>query len=223
MAKRNNKHTRRVRNLVLLCAVCAVILTVSTYAWFIGMKTVNVSTFDIDIATTEGLFLSMDGESWSYELNAAGEEAYEGNTNTWARDVGLIPMSSIGDMDPLASRMKLYEKASLTTSDGGYRLLTSRVQNFATSPDDPKEFDQGKGYVAFDENGAVVNVMYDAAASETKGLGTKVEDPTYIANFIGMTNADDAMAVDTIANCTYSSMGARECVAKAITVYNAIK
>ncbi|MBP0980297.1 MAG: hypothetical protein J6Q18_01900, partial [Oscillospiraceae bacterium] len=31
-----------------------------------------------------------------------------------------------------------------------------------------------KGYVAFDENGAVVNVMYDAAASETKGLGTQV-------------------------------------------------
>ena len=80
-----------------------------------------------------------------------------------------------------------------------------------------------KGYVAFDENGAVVNVLYDAAASETKGLGTKVEDPAYIANFIGMTNADDALAVDLIANCTYSSKGAMEVVAKAITVYNAIK
>ncbi|MBE6866816.1 MAG: RnfABCDGE type electron transport complex subunit G [Ruminococcaceae bacterium] len=80
-----------------------------------------------------------------------------------------------------------------------------------------------KGYVAFDENGAVLNVMYDAAASETKGLGTKVEDPAYIANFIGMTSADQPTTVDVIANCTYSSKGAMECVAKAITVYNEIK
>lgn len=80
-----------------------------------------------------------------------------------------------------------------------------------------------KGYVAFDENGAVVNVLYDAVASETKGLGTKVEDPAYIANFIGMTSADQPTTVDLIANCTYSSKGAMEVVAKAITVYNEIK
>ena len=82
---------------------------------------------------------------------------------------------------------------------------------------------EGIGYVAFDETGAVVGVMYDAAASETPGLGTKVEDPAYIANFIGMTDAAEVDGVDLIANCTYSSKGAKECVAKAITVYNAIK
>ena len=147
MAKRNKKQTRKLRNLVLLCALCAVVLTVSTYAWFIGMKTVNVSTFDIDIATTEGLFLSMNGKDWSYQLDAAGSTAYEGNTNTWAED-GLIPMSTVGDMDSTASRMKLFEKASLTTTRGGYRLLTSRVGNYATAEDG--SFYQGEGYVAFD-------------------------------------------------------------------------
>ena len=148
MAKRNKKQARKLRNLVLLCSICAVVLTVSTYAWFIGMKTVNVSTFDIDIATTEGLFLSMNGKDWSYQLDAKGSPAYVGNTNTWAEN-GLIPMSTVGDMDDTASRMKLFEKASLTTSHGGYRLLTSRVQNYATSADDGK-FYQGEGYVAFD-------------------------------------------------------------------------
>ena len=43
MAKRNKKQTRKIRNLVMLCSLCAVVLTVSTYAWFVGMKTVNVS------------------------------------------------------------------------------------------------------------------------------------------------------------------------------------
>jgi len=149
MAKRNKKQARRLRNLVMICTICAIVLTVSTYAWFIGMKTVNVSTFDIDIATTEGLFLSMDGNKWSYRLDAKGATAYEGNTNTWAEN-GLIPMSSVGDMDATASRMKLFEKASLTTTPGGYRLLSSRVRNYATSSDDASKLVQGDGYVAFD-------------------------------------------------------------------------
>ena len=148
MAKRSKKQARRLRNLVMLCTVCAVVLTVSTYAWFIGMKTVNVSPFEIEIATTEGLFLSMDGAKWSYKLDAKGTPAYQGNTNTWA-DKGLIPMSTVGDMDEDASRMILFEKASLTTTPGGYRLLTSRVGNYATTSDDG-DLQQGEGYVAFD-------------------------------------------------------------------------
>ena len=154
MAKRSKKQARRLRNLVMICTICAVVLTVSTYAWFIGMKTVNVSTFDINIATTEGLYLSMDGSSWSYKLDTQTATKYEGNTNTWAED-GLIPMSTVGDLDSNASRMKLFEKASLTTTTGGYRLLTSRVENFATAsdeatPGDEPQLMQGKGYVAFD-------------------------------------------------------------------------
>jgi len=148
MAKRSKKQTRKIRNLVMLCAICAIVLTVSTYAWFIGMKTVRVSTFDIDIATTEGLFLSMNGKDWSYTLDARNAEAYTGHTNTWA-ETGLIPMSTVGDMDSNVSRMKLFEKASLTTTHGGYRLLTSRVGNYVTTSDDGA-VSQGKGYVAFD-------------------------------------------------------------------------
>ena len=32
-------------------------------------------------------------------------------------------------MDPSTSRLKLFEKASLTASPGGYRLLASQVDN----------------------------------------------------------------------------------------------
>ena len=146
--KHNKKHTKKIRNLVALCALCGVVLSVSTYAWFIGMKTVNVTSFDIDIATTEGLFLSMDGVNWHYNLDARNTAAYTGNTNTWA-ETGLIPMSSVGDMDDTVSRMKLYEKGSLTAVTGGYRLLASRVNNYQDL-DNNDVVDQGKGYVAFD-------------------------------------------------------------------------
>ena len=62
---KNRRHARRIKRLALICTLCTVILVVSTYAWFVGMKTVNVSTFDVQIAATDGLSLSIDGQNWS--------------------------------------------------------------------------------------------------------------------------------------------------------------
>lgn len=152
MSKQNKKHNKKLKRLLIICLLCAIILTVSTYAWFIGMRTVNVSSFDVDIATTEGLFLSMDGQNWSYQLDARNATPYAKNTNVWADEEGnkgLIPMSSVGDMDPASSTMKLYEKASLTATKGGYRLLASRIHNF-DNKDTNNNYVEGKGYVAFD-------------------------------------------------------------------------
>lgn len=151
MKKHNTRHGKKIRNLVVISTLCAVVLIVSTYAWFIGMQTVNVSSFDVEIATTEGLFLSMDGEDWKYKLDAKNTPAYVGNTNNWldGENEGLIPISTVGDMDSTTSRLKLYEKASLTTTKGGYRLLTSRVDNY-TKPEGATNYNKGDGYVVFD-------------------------------------------------------------------------
>ena len=195
MAKRNKKQARRLRNLIMMCALCAVVLTVSTYAWFIGMKTVNVSSFDINIATTEGLYLSMDGEHWYYKLeDIKGMTAYSGNTNTWAdgENEGLIPMSTVGDMDASVSRMKLFEKASLTTTPGGYRLLTSRVNNYATSGD---EITQGKGYVAFDL--FIKNLSGDHYYEINQPLN---EEAIYLTTDSAVTVANDGIAKTGIEN-----------------------
>ena len=150
---KRRKKNQKVRNLITLCALCAILLSVSTYAWFIGMKTVNVTEFDINIATTEGLYLSMDGKDWVYTLDAKTATAYDGNANQWLEDSGLIPMSSIGEMDATSSRMKLFEKGSLTAVTGGYRLLSSRVDNHTKQvggTTSSKEYVEGDGYIAFD-------------------------------------------------------------------------
>ena len=151
---RNKKSANRVRNYVVMCSLFGVLLIVGTYAWFIGMESVAVSQFDVTIAATEGLALSLDGDTW-YEkedepLNVKTAPQYAGNTNTWAKD-GLIPMSSVGDADDGSSRMILFEKASLTATKGGYRLLASRVNNYgAATTGEEGALVQGKGYVAFD-------------------------------------------------------------------------
>lgn len=152
MKRRNEKQSKRIRNLVVFCSLCAILLSVSTYAWFIGFKTVSVNQFEVKIATTEGLFLSMNGTDWTYELDAKNATAYTGNANVWAdgENEGLIPMSTVGDMDATSSRMKLYEKGSLTATPGGYRLLASQVNNYTNKVVDSNEYIEGKGYVAFD-------------------------------------------------------------------------
>ena len=136
-------------NRYLICLLIAIFLSVSTYAWFIGMKTVKVSEFDINIATTEGLFLSMDGVDWKYNLDVNEATQYENNTNK-INGVELIPLSSVGDMDSTTSRMKLFEKSSLTAVPGGYRLLSAQVNNYTEQEPTTKAYIEGDGYVAFD-------------------------------------------------------------------------
>ena len=117
--KRNGKHEKRIKKLAVACTLCAVILTVSTYAWFIGMRTVNVSGFDVNIATTESLYLSLNGEDWDYTVNINEENivdaGYDGNTNKWS---DLIPMSSVGKIHAASSRLTMFEKGSFTASHG---------------------------------------------------------------------------------------------------------
>ena len=147
--KYNEKHSKKIRKLAAFCFLIAIFLSVSTYAWFIGMKTVKVSEFDINIATTEGLFLSMDGSDWTYNLDVNEATQYENNTNK-IDGVELIPLSTVGDMDSTTSRMKLFEKSSLTAVPGGYRLLSAQVNNYTDTEDTTGEYIEGDGYVAFD-------------------------------------------------------------------------
>ena len=147
MKKRNKKHEKRMKKLIVGCGLCAIMLTVSTYAWFIGMKTVNVSSFDVEIAAIDSLLLSLDGKTWSDEVaidkknyTLDGTE-YTNNTNSWGGE-GLIPMSTIGKINPTSSRLTLYEKGSLTETPGGYRIMASEVLNTGEN--------EAEGYVAFD-------------------------------------------------------------------------
>jgi len=144
MPKQNKK---RLRNLIAIFSLTAVVLSVSTYAWFIGMRTVNVSSFDVEIASTDSLMLSLNGSTWDTTVaitqDTVSSASYTNNTNSWG-GAGLFPVSSVGAMDSTASRMKLFEKASLTSTAGGYRLMASQVKNYGAGATEQD------GYVAFD-------------------------------------------------------------------------
>ncbi len=151
MPKQNTRRrTKRVKNLMVVSTLTAVLLAISTYAWFIGMRTVHVEAFEVEIAATESLLLSFDGERFEETVHISKDMlenvSYENHTNKWS---DLVPVSSIGQMDKDSSRMMLFEKASLTASKGGYRLLASRVKNNENlTPETHNKHPEG--YVVFD-------------------------------------------------------------------------
>jgi len=159
MARKERNKKKRVLHLAVIFTFTAIVFGTATYAWFIGMRTVNVNPFEVQIAATDDLQLSLDGINWADTVSINGSNfrnpaaanasentldaegnPYSTNTNTWGGR-GLIPMSSIGVINDSTSRLTLFEKGSLTATPGGYRLMASRVNNDTTTPD---------GYVAFD-------------------------------------------------------------------------
>lgn len=139
------KRKNNIKVLIAVTTLAVVVFIVTAFAWFIGMQTVSVDAFDIEIASTDSLLLSLDGKKWNTRVSInkeiLDEVSYEGHTNKWAGK-GLIPLSSSGQVDAETSRLILYEKSSLTATKGGYRLMASRVPNFNAQEED--------GYVVFD-------------------------------------------------------------------------
>ena len=155
MTKKTN--TRKFRKLFLLFVVIfitSVVLVVETYAWFVGITTVNVSSFDVTVTSAQGLELSLNGKYWAsgdttITLNSANilstnpttaSHGYNGSGNTWPTN-GLKPLSSSGRLNTSTGRLQLFEKTSLSATVGGYRLVAKQVDNSVTEQD---------GYIAFD-------------------------------------------------------------------------
>jgi len=190
MKKMSLRRKRKIRNLIVICFLTLTIFGTTTFAWFIGMRTVNITSFDVEIAATDALLLSFDGETWDTNITISEANletvSYVGHTNNWAGD-GLIPLSSIGEMDVSESRMVLYEKASLTATTGGYRLMASRLDNTGTATPD--------GYVVFDL--FVKNFSGDQYISALEPLD---EEAIYLTTNSAVTVAVDGVADTGIEN-----------------------
>ena len=80
---RQRNPRRRLNSLILLVAFTAILLIVSTYAWFSTQKNVTLSGLHGEVNVAEGLQISLDALNWtnSIDLSAGGIEAYFAQTN----------------------------------------------------------------------------------------------------------------------------------------------
>lgn len=193
--KKGIKKTRRVFILFIFIFITTVILLVGTYAWFVGITTVSIDPFTINVTTGGGIELSLDGKRWrksgeSLKITEAAvttttaepDHAYEGNTNNWTS--GLEPVSSSGDLDLNASRLKLFQKTSISTTSGGYKLIAGRVDNYSEGKS------EADVYVTFDlfiKNGEAdpYSSTYNKEADEAVYM---LKNPYVIANTAGVNN-----------------------------------
>ena len=148
MSKRRSRKTKRKNERFLfITGLTAVILVVSTYAWFIGITQVEVSQFEVEVVANKGLTISLDGITFgsSIEVDQAKvttglTETYSTHTNSWPTE-GMNTYSTVGNMNQTTSRLNIFSKSSITAASGGYKLKASAVDN--STAEEP-------GYLAFD-------------------------------------------------------------------------
>ena len=61
---RKNRKKRKILLLFIVILITSVVLVVETYAWFVGLSTVNTNSFNKSISSGSELEISMDGEHW---------------------------------------------------------------------------------------------------------------------------------------------------------------
>ena len=152
--------TERIKNLAFAASLGAMLCIASTYAWFIGLQEVEVEDFEVNVSSTDSLLLSLNGKDWDstiqFSKDDIAEKAYQlpddenGKRQypfNWPKK-GIVPLSTIGEMDSNVSRMIIYEKTSLSTTPGGYKLLATRVNNYGRPLANGEKIQTG--YLAFD-------------------------------------------------------------------------
>ena len=102
----NQRNSRkRLNSLILLVAFTAVMLIVSTYAWFSAQKNVTISNLEGKVNVAEGLMVSLDAKTWSQEVDFEdydqNESSVTGAANYKASLKTIKDGSELGDNDGL--------------------------------------------------------------------------------------------------------------------------
>lgn len=203
--KKNTKASKqKLNNLLMILLLTAVLLIMSTYAWFTANRTVNIDAIDVKVATSSGLQISADGIEWKTVLTKDDVvNAYK----TYTTSVNQLP--SI--MAPISSAMELDSnghlkmffgsvEADMNTSSSTYSeyLLTTSLQTDVESSTviTNGEFDKGY-YMAFD-----VFLKVETAANELYMSGTVTEPTTYkgLENAARIALVKSATSVETDAS-----------------------
>lgn len=180
MKKKTKASKQRLNNLLMILLLTAVLLIMSTYAWFTANRTVNIDAIDVKVATSSGLQISADGITWKTVLTK--DDVFSAY-NTYGSSVNQLP--SI--MAPVSSALELDDNGHLkmffgkveanldTDSDTyGQYLLTSTLQTDVASNSvvTTGEFDKGY-YMAFD-----VFLKVETEATELYMSGSVTEPNT---------------------------------------------
>ena len=129
MSNGSKRKKTKIFLMLIVIMITTITLAVETYAWFVGLSTVNTDSFNINVSSGGGLEISLDGEHWKKDndvltisastitaTSGSGDHAYSGNTNSWVGANGLVPVSTNGSLNSTTGRLTFFEKSTLYLS-----------------------------------------------------------------------------------------------------------
>ena len=129
MGRRSRKSKRRMNSMFMALLLTAILLIMSTYAWFTANRVVTINGITAKVTVAEGLQISLDGLNWSSAItadvatlaalgtvsNTEGNQTI--NVNNWIWPSELKPVSTDGT---LSDGLPLFKDGTVSTD--GMRL-----------------------------------------------------------------------------------------------------
>lgn len=130
--KKSNKKNSRLKYLLILLLLTAIIFGSSTYAWFTTNRTVTVSSIDINVEAVDGIQISVDGINWKSTVSKA---ELLGASTTYAAAPNAIPdklepVSTALEFDGTTGLLNMfYGDVTADEATGEYQLYATKNAN----------------------------------------------------------------------------------------------
>ena len=186
MSKRTKASKKRLNDLLIVLLLTAVLLVMSTYAWFTANRKVNIDKLDVKVVASSGLQISADGSEWKTVLEKTDLIGAAGAGGKYAGAVNQLPtymkpVSTVGTVDSTGfMEMYLGEVTHDLTSgsptyDKDLLAATKQTDKDINSVSSSTDAEAG-AYMAFD-----IFLRYDNGQQDGEHLhmtGSVIEDTT---------------------------------------------
>lgn len=95
MENKQKNSKKRLNSLILLVAFTAIMLIVSTYAWFSTQKNVTLGKLQGKVNVAEGLQISLDAKTWKNEIDFSAFNV-DNDTGIWTSEV-YVPGATLNE------------------------------------------------------------------------------------------------------------------------------
>ena len=156
MKKRTKASKKRLNNLLILLLLTAVLLVMSTYAWFTANRTVRIDTIDVNVATQGGLQISANGTDWKTVITKDDLITADKNVSSIVNQMPelMSPVSSPIAVDSNGRLTMYYGKVETDLTTGDFQLTSTLQEDISSSTITDADLatnEYAKGYyVAFD-------------------------------------------------------------------------
>lgn len=151
--KKDKKSKKRIVLLLLLLLVTGFLLTTTTYAWFTSNKTVKVSDINVNVASSGGIQISVDGTSWKSIVSTDditnANRTYAAATNQIP--LAMQPVSTAAETILAGGYLPMWYGTVVSNAVGDYIITSTDASTVADNSDTGVAANGSNGYfVSFD-------------------------------------------------------------------------